>query len=169
MIDDTPHVDAKLQSSMDRLRLWPAVLIVVAIGLARTWASFGEMTPFKFFIGYAFVPAVGTILLHLWWLFGSRLRWFDRLLVFGVFLATAVTTFLIADENFPTTAGGAYSGTGFVAKFLIAGKNSPAIALLLYALPVVATLWVVWLVVSSPLRWPIRRLGHHLQPVQHLR
>jgi outer membrane protein assembly factor BamB len=118
-----------------QLRLWPAVLFCVLLGIARVWATVGEPAPFKFFFGLVIAPAVATILLHLWWLFFSRLRWADRLLGFGVFVAAAVVTVIVA------------------------GKNFPAMGLILYALPVVAVVWVAWLLISIPLPWSIRRAG----------
>src|SRR5262249_43821441 len=42
---------------------------------------------------------------------------------------------------------------------LIAGNNFPFMALVLYAVPVLATGWVIWLLVTSALSWPIRRNG----------
>ena len=118
-----------------RLRLWPAIAVIVALGLARVWATVGEMNPTKFFFGLVIAPGAAILLLLIWWLFASRLRWSDRHLGLLVFLIVAVATVQFA------------------------GKNFPAMALILYALPVVATLWVAWLIVSIPLSWPIRRAG----------
>ncbi len=132
--DASPKESPKIPAET-RLRLWPAIAIVAAIGLARIWATVGESAPSKFFFGLVIAPAVATVLLNLWWLFGSRLRWSDRLLGFGTFCAVAVATMAIA------------------------GKNFPPMGLILYALPVVTTVWVSWLIVTYKLSWPIRRIG----------
>jgi len=38
-------------------------------------------------------------------------------------------------------------------------ENFPVIGLILYALPVVLTLWVSWLVLTQRVAWPTRRAG----------
>ena len=131
--DRSPELKAGMEAH--RLRLWPAIILVSLIGAARIWATTGEMMPQKFFLGLVIAPALVTIALLLWWLFASRLRWSDRLLGVGFFLLIATATVYAS------------------------GKNFPAMGLILYALPVVATVWVAWLIVSIRLPWSVRRTG----------
>lgn len=117
------------------LRLWPGIVLVAIIGLARVWALTGEMLPQKFFFGLVVAPAIVTIALLLWWLLASRLRWSDRLLGVGVFLVTATATVYAS------------------------GKNFPAIGLIMFVLPVLCTIWVAWLLVTFWAPWSVRRAG----------
>ena len=110
-------------------------MILAALGLARVWALMGETSPSKFFGGLIIAPVLVTLLLNLWWLFASRLRWGDRLLGAGAFFTIAAGTMKIA------------------------GKDFPPMALIMYALPVAALAWVGWLILSWTLAWPVRRLG----------
>ena len=117
------------------LRLWPGILLVVVLWLFRAWMSIGEFAPYKFFVGLLIAPLVVLAGIVLWWLLASRLRWSDRLLVLGTLAAVTAGTMLCADASF--------RGMG----------------LLIYALPVVVSAWLVWLVLSFPLSWPVRRAG----------
>lgn len=121
--------------SEPRLRLWPGVALVIVIWAARVWASTGTGSPTKFFFGLVIIPMLALLLMHLWWLFGSRLRWKDGLIVFGTFVATTIATALISGSNFP------------------------AMALILYGVPVVASAWIGWLFLSQTLPWSVRRSG----------
>lgn len=118
-----------------RLRLWPGVAILIVLWAVRGWASFGANTPGQFFFGFIVAPAAGLLAVLLWWLFASRLRWADRLLVAGAAIAVAAGTVVICGSAFP------------------------AMALILYGLPVAATTWIGWLLLTSRLGWPIRRAG----------
>ena len=115
------------------LRLWPGAAIVAALWALRIWAQAGEASRTKFFIGYMIAPLAATAGLLLWWLLFSRVRWSDRALVAGVFAALA---------------GAAVA---------ICGQDFPLMALILYALPIVASAWVGWLIVSPWMAWPLRR------------
>ena len=132
---DSAWTDLPRNIPRNGLRLWPAIVIIVALGLARVWALMGETSPSKFFGGLIIAPVLVTLLLNLWWLFASRLRWGDRLLGTGAFFTVAAATLKIA------------------------GKDFPPMALIMYALPVAALAWVGWLILSWTLAWPVRRLG----------
>jgi outer membrane protein assembly factor BamB len=80
-------------------------------------------------------PVAGAAALALWWLFASRLRWADRLLGLLTFAVAAAVAYPFCHES--------------VNWF----------GLLIYALPRVTTVWVLWLVVTSPLPWQFRRVG----------
>ena len=118
-----------------RLRLWPGVVLVAVFWLVRVWATTGEFALYKFFVGMLIAPLVVLAGLALWWLLASRLRWCDRLLVVGTFVAVTAVAMVSADASFR------------------------GMALVLYALPVVITAWLGWLLLSFRLPWPVRRTG----------
>ena len=120
------------------LRLWPGVALVVVLWLFQIWAITGEASPTKFFFGMVITPFAVVCGLLLWWLFASRLPWFDRLLVAGTFLVVTTLTVVVSRTTFP------------------------AMAMVVYAAPVVATAWVGWLLVTFMFYWPFRRLGVQL-------
>jgi outer membrane protein assembly factor BamB len=118
-----------------RLRLWPGVVIVALLWLVSTlpgWLAPASMIQFYgMFIG----PMVAALAFVVWWLFASRLRWRDRFLVL---LACAV----VGAATWPF------------------GHSSLNIfGLVIFALPVVMTTWVVWLLITPSLRWPVRKSG----------
>lgn len=115
------------------VRLWPGVVIVAAMWAVRLWGNTGELSPGKFFFSYVIMPLAATAGLLLWWLSFSRVRWSDRALVVGVYAALAA------------------------AAVAICGQDFPLMALVLYALPVVNSVWVGWLFVSPWMAWPLRR------------
>ncbi len=118
-----------------RPRLWPAVVIVILEWLAITvpgWVVPGTMIQFE---AMFFGPMVGGAALVLWWLFASRVPWFDRL--FGL-LACAVL--------------GAGAWCLYHPSFGMSG-------LIMYALPTVAVGWVLWMLGTPFVPWPIRRAG----------
>ena len=68
-----------------RLRLWPGLVLVAVLWLARVVASMGEFSPGKFFFCMIIAPFAVLAGLQLWTLFASRMRWSDGILVFGTF------------------------------------------------------------------------------------
>jgi outer membrane protein assembly factor BamB len=118
-----------------RLRLWPGVALVLVqwlLILVPGWLMPGTMTQF---IAWFWGPMVVAAGLALWWVLASRLRWSDRWLVL---LACA--------------------GVG-LANFFLYHKTFGGFGVILYALPLVTTAWVVWLLLTPWLRWPVRRAG----------
>jgi outer membrane protein assembly factor BamB len=83
-------------------------------------------------------PMVTTAAFLAWWLFASRLRWMDQLVILAACGVAGAATFPFFDPSFRSI--------GFFALFL-------------FVLPWVATVWVGWLLVTPMLRWPARRLG----------
>ncbi len=123
-----------------RLRLWPAVVLLALLWIVRVAATTGDFAPFKFFFGLMIVPLVVFLLLIFWWLLFSRLRRSDRFLGIGTLALVTVATILAAGENFP------------------------AMAMILYALPILVTAWIGWLILTYPLGWPLRaRAPGHLR------
>jgi outer membrane protein assembly factor BamB len=121
-------------SAPRRLRLWPGVLIVILQWLSLTlpgWIAPGS----KYDFYSKFLTPVWPAALVVWWLFFSRARWADRLLV----------------PAFGALAGGAAA--------LLRDQSVPLWALTLYGLPAVCTASVGWLLVTPRLRWPLRRAG----------
>src|SRR5579863_1382850 len=118
-----------------RLRIWPAELIVIVqwslIVLAQVFAP-GTM--FQIYAGFM-GPMIGGVLFILWWLFASRLPWSQRWLGIAAIVATVGAALLLAD---PSVRG-------------------PAMAV--FGLPRITLAIAVWLLISSFLRWPVRRAG----------
>ena len=132
-IESTP-VKPAAASAEHRLRLWPGLAIVGVLLVIRLIAGLAANSPTHFFLAYMVAPMVATALLVGWWLFASRLRWADRGLVFGVVLLASAATILVS-------------------------RQTLGMALLLYAVPVLMTVWVGWLALTYRLRWPVRRAG----------
>jgi outer membrane protein assembly factor BamB len=137
------------EASMPKLRLWPGVVIVALQWLLLLVPSvfnflqgqfdslpdWMDLKPLALF-GILIWTPIGTILaVTIWWLFASRLRWADRGLILFACAAAGVAMWLFRD---PTIG---------------------LMAVIFYALPVVTTAWVGWLLITPFLRWRFRRLG----------
>lgn len=117
-----------------RLRLWPGVVILALMWAGTLVPQYLDINPFYQFQAKFLAPMIGLVLVLLWWLFASRLRWTDRLLVPAAFAGAAVGAYLCLHPTFK-------------------------MALTLYGLPAAVTAWVGWLVVAQPLNWPAQRAG----------
>jgi outer membrane protein assembly factor BamB len=120
-----------------RPRLWPGVLIVVLVWAAILLPPYlpgVQGTPLQ-----GFVPlggaALGTLLLMLWWLTLSRVHWTDRLLVLLFFVTSGLASAALADKSFVELFGPVARGV-----------------------PLSATAFVAWLLISGGVNWPARRL-----------
>jgi outer membrane protein assembly factor BamB len=132
-----PPLDATvspMRSVERRLLLWPGVVIVLLLWLVSKVPSWIMPMTMVHYYSMFFTPMVAAAAAVCWWLFFSRLRWTDRLLGAGAFLAFGVGAFFLATPN---------------VRFVM----------FIYALPLAVTVWVAWLVVSFFLSWPVRRLG----------
>jgi outer membrane protein assembly factor BamB len=118
-----------------RLRLWPAVVIILLEWALRIVPPLVSQEPMLMFMGAFYGPLLALALLVVWWVFFSRVRWSDGF--FGV-LALAVL------------------GAG---SFFLYEPNFGLFPMILYTLPVVTTAWVVWLLATGFLSWPVRRAG----------
>jgi outer membrane protein assembly factor BamB len=118
-------------------RLWPAVLILAVQWAAKLLAERfwpGEIEAFyAVFVG----PMIGAGLVLVWWLFLSRVPWRDRLLALLAVLTGGAAT-VLTDPIAPEAGG---------------------FKLVLFAVPIALTAGTLWLLVTPPLRWPLRRLG----------
>ena len=89
-------VSAELSRSTSRysnLRIWPAILFLAAMIVAKLLPSLIENGPSQIWMSAAFGPLLGALLVAGWWLTASRARWQERLL--GL-LGLAVTFVLAA-------------------------------------------------------------------------
>jgi len=120
-----------LQDREIRLRIWPAILIVLAhLGGTFGIVLFGS-TNVQSFIGLVLVPVVGAALLGLWWLVASRAPILDRLAGLGLIAAALLVVVKMQISN------------GW---FILA-----------YAMPAMTTGLVALLAVTGRFRWPVRR------------
>ena len=116
-----------------RLRIWPAVLVVLAQVIAvLLFNQFGR-TNIHNGIALGGIPLVATILLLLWWLAASRVPWRSRLIGFVLF-ALAVAAIIFSQST--VSMGG---------------------MLLAVALPYMAYAFVIALLGTLPLGWPVRK------------
>src|SRR5579862_8768499 len=81
------------------LRLWPAVLIIVAEWLAIKIPAWVAPVTQAHFLGWFMGPIVATLALLLWWLFASRLPWRERWFGFSVFVAGGAAMFLLSHHT----------------------------------------------------------------------
>ena len=122
-------------STVGPRRLWlPVMLVVIQAALLRLphWVEIENMN--LMFALFFFTPMVATGGVLLWWLLLSGLPWRDRLL--GVLVAAA--------------AGGAAFGLA---------HESFRIALTIYGLAALSTVWIGYLLLTTWLSWPARRVG----------
>lgn len=117
------------------MRLWPAVLIVILQWLAIKVPGIVAPITFIQFILMFWGPIVAAVLILGWWLFASRLRWRERLLMPVACVAIAV----IASRFYHET-------------FNIFG-------VCLYGLPAITTASVAWLLVTRSWRMATRDAG----------
>jgi outer membrane protein assembly factor BamB len=97
----------------------------------------GWVAPLTFahFMGWFLTPMVAAVGVALWWLIASRLPWTDRLLGLLAFAA------------------------GCAAVVFLGHPTIGVFGLIVYALALMTTAWVVWLVATPFLNWPVRRVG----------
>lgn len=124
-----------LPQETSRPRVWPAIVIVASMWLIRWWGTTGDGSPQKFMIAYLFGPLLAVLGLLIWWLVVPRIRGWDRLLIVGSLIGL------------------------FTATVFIGGQDFPLMALILFAVPALCTVWAGWMLVSIPLAWPVRRAG----------
>jgi hypothetical protein len=110
------------------LRIWPALVILLVQFIASQIVSFFGSTNIHSAVGLAVVPLAAAVLLAIWWLLLSRVPVLDRIL--GLLLMVAL---------------------------LFGVKYSRGVMLLTFAVPAMTTGFVLTLLVTSRLRWPVAR------------
>src|SRR5687768_14294396 len=90
--EQSPGQPVALPASMRRLRVWPAVAIVV-LGLAATWLPgfIAPATPWQFMAMF-FGPMATAALVAIWWLAASRASWCEKLAGLALFAAVGAAT-----------------------------------------------------------------------------
>jgi outer membrane protein assembly factor BamB len=118
-----------------RPRLWPGAAIVGLQWLFLVvpgWIAPGSM--FQIY-GKFLAPVIGAVAFAVWWLFFSRIRSADRIFVLLACAATGAAVYPFCDPTFNL------------------------FGVFLYAVPVITTLWLLWLLATPFLSWPVRRVG----------
>jgi outer membrane protein assembly factor BamB len=134
-----PAYSSLIASTEPQLRLWPGLLFVLCQWLIILLPTFIDLQPFLQFMSKFYGPMLGALSVLVWWLFASRARWFDRLLMPVLYALIAAATYFLVDPSF---------------------RPMPVpMPLIMYGLPVVTTAGVVWLAVGAGLSWPVRRIG----------
>ncbi len=132
-IDVTTSRSTSPPTTLMRLRLWPGVVIVgVYWALVYAAASFMPGTFVQFMILF-WGPILAGVAFLAWWLFASRLAWADRAMLLLACIVCGTISYLCWHKSFNW------------------------FGLIIYALPVVMTAWIGWLVISSLFDWPVRR------------
>jgi outer membrane protein assembly factor BamB len=122
-------------SAERRLRIWPAVVLLALQWLLLIVPGWVVPATFTQFLLMFYTPMVAFLGLAIWWLFASRLRWTDRLLGLAACIVLAAAAYPVWHPKL-----GIYT-------------------LIIYALPAVTTAWVLWLLATPFLSWPVRRVG----------
>ncbi len=125
------------QLAYPRLRIWPALVILGLQWLLLFAAMYLDELPvmvrgFTKFLA----PMAGALLFALWWLFASRARWADRLVIFAALILGGVAMALLADEP---------PGVG-------------RFALLAHGLLMITLCWGLWLLITFKASWALRRI-----------
>lgn len=128
---ETAHTANNQQDNGLRVRIWPAVLVVLVYAVVAYGFSLLASTAAQSIIGLAGVPLVALILLLVWWFVASRVPVRDRLVGFGLFIAGLVWVVLTQKANGPM--------------------------LLVYAVPAMMTGIVAVLAATAWLQWSRRR------------
>lgn len=117
------------------MRVWPAVVLIVAFWAVWALPHFVDMTISSQFFT-SFIPAVLLCLLFsIWWLTNRRIRLADRLIGFG---ALACGCWLAARLSDPSIG---------------------LFTLLIFGLPVGLTLWTAWLILGGKRSATVRKWG----------
>jgi outer membrane protein assembly factor BamB len=110
-----------------RPRIWPGIALVVLMWLLiRGTALVAPGTMMQFMAMY-WGPMLATLLLGVWWIFFSRVPLADRLLALLGFVAAAVGTYFLGHGTF---------------------REGMGVGLVIYGLPIVLTVGVVWLAIT---------------------
>ncbi len=114
-----------------RLRLWPAVVIILAYFAIYFGVSLFAATMYSYLVGVVYAPLGAALLLVIWWLSASRARAMDRILGFLLFLGAQLWILFI------------HGSLGYI--------------VLAKAMPIITVLVVVLLVITTRMKWTSRR------------
>jgi outer membrane protein assembly factor BamB len=88
--------DISSNSKYFNLRIWPAILLLAVMVVAKLLPSMVENGPSQIWMSAAFGPLLGALLVLLWWLSASRARWQERLLgLIGLAVTFALAAVLL--------------------------------------------------------------------------
>ncbi len=117
------------------LRVWPAVVLVIALWTLLYANHTLEMSAGTRFISRMATYAIAFLAFFGWWLSRSVVPWRDRLLAVVVTIVFGVLARLVAD------------------------KTIDGFALALSSFPFVMTVWTAWLIVSRSSKRQVQRIG----------
>src|SRR6476620_11425372 len=117
------------------LRLWPAVVLVVAFWTFLYANHAMELSAQTRFVSRMIAYLIGLLAFFSWWLSRSKISWRDRLLAFVV----------------PIVCG------AFVLQFT--DKTINWFAILLTSFPYVMTVWTAWLLIARSFEPRVQRIG----------
>jgi len=101
MNDTIETPEEKVSDEEPKLRLWPALLFVaIGLGISLVVAQFGSTNDHNI-IGMLGAPLGASLLILLWWLFGSRMSWKDRILGLCFLVVTLGGLFISQEVNAP--------------------------------------------------------------------
>ena len=115
-------------------RFWPAVVLLVAFWGFRVGYEWVEMAMSMRFLSRMIANLLLLVLFFAWWLTNRRVSRADRWRAFGVFIAGAIGSGLLAHKSI-----GMFS--------------------IVFGLPYVLTVWTAWLFISKSLVHRTRELG----------
>jgi outer membrane protein assembly factor BamB len=132
-----------------RLRLWPAIMLLVLFWAFLYYNLRGDMPMGTRFISRMIAYAILLLGFTGWWLTRSAISWRDRLLAIGAVLAIMFVADCFADKSL-----------SFADSTLTTGeKVAKVFSIVLLSLPWVFTVGTLWLLVSRSLTLSSRRLG----------
>ncbi len=131
MTDPTSPTEIIPEAKEVRLRLWPAIVIVVVHLSVSLYTLYFGATNAQSMVGFIGAPILALLLLAVWWLAASRAPWRSRLL--GFLLVVAAILWIVGTQK----------------------AHNPM--LLLAALPTLTTGLVAAMLLTSRLRWSLRK------------
>lgn len=118
------------------LFLWPpAALLLIQWAVPPILVAAAPDSMISFFVGRLIIPIVCALGMIGWWFFNRRILMRDRIQVLTVYFVTGALLCLVG------------------------GKAYPIMAVVMYALPVVTSAWILWILLTQRMRWSVRLLG----------
>ncbi|MFM2095565.1 MAG: hypothetical protein RIS70_2689, partial [Planctomycetota bacterium] len=93
------NISAQSGSVARPWRVWPAVLLIAVMGVAKLLPSWVEDGPAQLWMVAAFGPLLCGFLMMIWWLTASRARWWERVLGVLVIAMAAAATIALAHPS----------------------------------------------------------------------